>query len=115
MSKISKDNISLKNVHGENANNSNETAEFYLFLASRNKLRKIPEPELIAYIYETIEKLNDLKIDFAKTNRNFFVATNKLAQNLTENNEKDNKNKGKTEAQEVKILRRLRSSKYSNF
>ena len=42
--------------------------------------------------------MNDLKIDFAKTNRNFFVATNKLAQNLTENNEKDNNNKGKTES-----------------
>ena len=81
---ISKDNISLKNVHGENANNSNETAEFYLFLASRNKLRKIPEPELIAYIYETIEKaydgcllepgfsINDL--DFEMDSRFFLVS-----------------------------------------
>ena len=40
--------------------------------------------------------MNDLKIDLAKTNRNLFVATNKLSQNLIENNEKDNKNKGKT-------------------
>ena len=40
--------------------------------------------------------MNDLKIDLAKTNRNLFVATNKLSLNLTENNEKDNKNKVKT-------------------
>ena len=44
-----------------------------------------------------MDKLNDIKINLAKTNTNIFAAaTNKLLQVLTENNENDNKTKGKS-------------------